>query len=117
MKTSCFAISGKDPNAVSIARYIDSRYNPYRGKKYLDLAPSPALFKAWKNRELTEQEYEERFYQETLTKTTPQKVLADLGDESILLCYEPPGEFCHRRIVARWLEEALEIAIPEISIT
>jgi len=27
---------------------------------------------------------------------------------------EQPGEFCHRRLVAAWLEEVLEIAVPEL---
>lgn len=114
MKTSSFAISGTDPRAVSIARYIDYRRNPYRGKRYIALAPSPSLLKAWKNREVTEEEYKKRFCKETLSKITPEKVLKDLGKSAILLCYEPPGKFCHRRQVALWLEDGLGIRVPEI---
>ena len=37
-------------------------------------------------------------------------------DDIILLCYEEPGEFCHRRLVADYLELMTGIYIPEISI-
>jgi uncharacterized protein YeaO (DUF488 family) len=116
MQTSSFSISGKDPNAVSIAR-IPPRWIPFKGRKYPALAPSKILLKAWNYHELTEEEYTERFYQENLSKTTPEKVLKDLGEEAVLLCYEKPGQFCHRRLVAGWLEEALGIVVPEISVT
>jgi uncharacterized protein (DUF488 family) len=32
---------------------------------------------------------------------------------SVLLCWENPGEFCHRRIVASWIFENLKIEVPE----
>lgn len=109
MKTSSFRISGSDPNAVSIARYPMF----WSGRRYLALAPSRTLLKAWKAKELSEDEYTERFRQETLSALDPDQVFQDLGQDAILLCFEPPGEFCHRRIVAQWLEKALGIAVPE----
>jgi uncharacterized protein (DUF488 family) len=60
-----------------------------------------------------ETSYTQRFYQETLSPLSPGQVFQDLGEEAILLCWEEPGEFCHRRLVANWLEEALGISIPE----
>ncbi len=112
MQTSSFSISGKDPNGVSIAR-IPPRWMPFKGPKYMPLAPSRKLLQAWQYREIGEAEYTERFYQENLSRLSPEKVLEDLGSDAILLCYEPPGKFCHRRIVARWLEENLGIKVPE----
>ena len=35
-------------------------------------------------------------------------------DEYTLLCYEDNNEFCHRHIVACWLEDTLGIITPEI---
>jgi len=113
MKTSSFSISGTDPNAVSIAR-MQPRWFHFTGRKYPTLAPSRPLLKAWNAQEIDEQEYTEMFYRETLAKVTPEQVLEDLGEDAILLCYEPPGKFCHRRIVARWLEEGLGIQVPEV---
>ncbi len=112
MKTSSFSISGTDPHGVSIARF-PPRFIPFKGPKYIDLAPTMSLLKAWKSGRINKNEYVDQYYQETLSKTTPVKVLKDLGEEAILLCYEEPGEFCHRRVVAAWLEEALGIAVPE----
>ena len=37
-------------------------------------------------------------------------------DGTILLCYEDNLEFCHRHIVAYWLEKTLNISVPEIKI-
>lgn len=35
------------------------------------------------------------------------------GRDVILLCYEEPGAFCHRRFLAEWLEAGLGIVVPE----
>lgn len=111
METSSFSLSGTDPRGISIARF-PPRFS-FKGPRYIDLAPSMSLLKAWKSHTIGEEEYTDRFYQETLSRTTPERVLKDLGSEAVLLCYEKPGEFCHRRIVAKWLEDALGFAVPE----
>ena len=114
MKTSNFKISGADPNAVSIARYPPWRGpSAFKGRRYQALAPSKALLSAWKAGEISQAKYIEWFYQETLSPLNPAQVFKELGADAILLCYEPPGEFCHRRIVAEWLEKALSASIPE----
>jgi len=112
METSSFSISGTDPHGVSIARF-PPRFIPFKGPKYIDLAPTISLLKTWKSGMISEKEYADQYYQETLSKTAPEKVLQDLGEEAILLCYERPGEFCHRRLVAKWLETELGIGVPE----
>jgi hypothetical protein len=33
-----------------------------------------------------------------------------------MLCWEKPGEGCHRRICAEWLETALGIVVPEFGL-
>ena len=109
--TSSFKLHGKDPGAVSIARYPMF----WRGRRYYALAPSVALFRAWKAGTVSNEGYTERFYQETLSRLDPDQVFQDLGEAAILLCHCPPSQFCHRRIVARWLEEALGINVPEAS--
>ena len=46
----------------------------------------------------------------------------NFGEEIILLCHELPGlkinkeHFCHRRLLADWIELETGIAIPELSI-
>jgi len=52
-------------------------------------------------------------YQEILDRLDPRKVYQELGEDAILLCWEKPGEFCHRRLVAEWLERELGVEVPE----
>jgi hypothetical protein len=107
MKTSYFSSKlwhGK--NAVAISRGIPKWY---KGRAYKVLAPSWELIRI-KGTE----EYTRRYRNEVLNRLDPKKVYKDLGDDAILLCWEKPGEFCHRRLVAKWLEEALGIKIPEL---
>jgi len=49
-----------------------------------------------------------------LSKLDPQRLYEDL-DGSILLCWENSDQFCHRHIVAMWLEKNLGIEVPEWS--
>lgn len=46
--------------------------------------------------------YIETYYSKVLSKLDPYEVLNDLNHK-IILCYEKPGDFCHRYIVASWL--------------
>jgi len=44
------------------------------------------------------------------------QVLRELGENNvIMLCWEPPGEFCHRRVVAAWLQKELGFEVPEFN--
>jgi|ERR1035437_6170278 hypothetical protein len=43
-------------------------------------------------------------------------IVSKFGEDASLICYETPDKFCHRRIVARWLEKELDIQVPELVI-
>lgn len=105
MKTSNFKKSGKDPNAVSIARG-----NPkgYKGKAYKFLAPSWELVKV-KDFNV----YRERYKREVLSHLNAEEVYKTLGDDAILLCWEDDPKDCHRSIVAEWFEEKLGVNVKE----
>ena len=55
-----------------------------------------------------------------LSKLNPQQVFDELGDNAVLLCYEKYANiengttFCHRRMVAKWLEQNLGIKVDEL---
>lgn len=36
------------------------------------------------------------------------------GRGLVFLCFEPAGEFCHRRVLASWLEEHTGTPVPEL---
>jgi len=107
MKTSYFSSKlwhGK--NAVAISQGIPEWY---KGRVYKALAPS------WNLVRIKDAEgYTRRYRNEVLNRLDPKKVYKDLGDDAILLCWEKPGEFCHRRLVAEWLEETLGIKVLEL---
>lgn len=113
MKTSYFgnktAIS--DPNAVSIARWPPRWWGSK--SRYIALAPSKDLL----NRSragLPWLEYVKEYQRDILGKLDPAKVFSDLGADTILLCWEKPGQDCHRRLVAEWIEKTLDIKVLEL---
>lgn len=91
----CVSVSRGDPKwyAGAVAKY---------------LAPSWALMKE----ELSAKEFTERYKKEVLGQLRPENVAKWL-DGFILLCWEPVGEFCHRRLIAEWIENGTGIVVPE----
>ena len=93
-------------------------YNPYKdgleelnnlsGKEYIDY------------RKQIEDEYIKSFYNIRLKDLYVPELLEILyekyGENIILLCHEPIDEFCHRRLVADYIELKTGIYIPEVSI-
>lgn len=83
-------------------------------KRCMALAPSWELMKA------PEEEYEP-LYKELLSRLNPFQVLEQIermADRKpfALLCYEKPNEFCHRHLVAKWLEDSTGIQICEFGV-
>jgi len=107
--TSCFRISGHLPQAVAICRGLPKGWI---GRAYHPLAPSWNLIKA----RLKPADFIKAYSAEVLNKLNPTQVLQDLGgDDFVMLCWEPPGEFCHRRVVAAWLKKELGLEIQELN--
>ena len=110
MKTSYFA-KYKGENAVSISAKCPDWY---KGREYKKLAPKYWFFKAYKDGDITKEEYTFCYKTEVLDKLDPKVVYEELGTNSVLLCYEKIGDFCHRHIVSKWLSDNLNIEIKEI---
>ena len=106
MQTSNFATfrGSCSPNLLSIARWSPRGWG---GRRYKALAPRREMLK------MDEATYRVE-YQKILDNLDPQKVFDDLGEDVILLCWEAPGKFCHRRLVAEWLEKHLGRPVPEL---
>ncbi len=91
----------------------------YVGDCYMDLAPKKEFWRKWHDNlgkidEIDNNKYYiEEYYKQVLSKLDPKKVYNDL-DNSVLLCYESNYDFCHRHIVAAWLELTLGVDVPEI---
>ena len=108
MKTSYF-VRYKGENGVSIAQGTPKWF---KGKLYLPLCPPWDLIKKVKEDGDIEY-YTQEYYKRVLSKLDPVKVYNDLGEDAVLLCWEKSGEFCHRYIVAVWLEKHLGVKIEE----
>jgi hypothetical protein len=68
--------------------------------------------------DVTDPEELRRRYRARLWRQKP-RVLRELEElrqgygDLVLLCFEPVGKLCHRRILSQWLEEQLGEEIPE----
>ena len=138
MKTSYYA----NLKSIDQQQYIpvaisgdEGKLVGFEGRARRDLSPY-YFFKKWKEKEveienayedksLSKEEYRKlkktnedayikKFYQSVLKPLDPKAVYKDLGENAILLCFETPTEFCHRFLIAGWLELNLGIKIDEL---
>lgn len=92
----------------------------YTGPTYRKLAPKyKTCYLPYINGEIDSQEYAARYTYDVLNKLNPSDVYRDLsergGQNAVLLCYEKPDKFCHRHLVAQWLNLSLGIKITELN--
>lgn len=83
----------------------------FNGTNITALAPRWVYFKK------PEAIYTREFFKD-LAKLDPKKIYGELirkscGMDIVLLCYEKPGDFCHRHFVAKWLNEKMNLNIIE----
>lgn len=81
----------------------------YQGIQYKKLAPKYEFFMEWKKNHDNDY-YISCFNDQVLAKLDPDNVAAELyglsGMKDVaLICYEKPGDFCHRHLVASWLSK------------
>jgi hypothetical protein len=94
----------QDPRLVSIALKAPEWF---KGRCYPALAPREDML------HIGEADYR-REYRKILDRLDTRQVYEDLGEDAILLCWEPAGAFCHRRLAAAWLEKHLGVEVPEL---
>ena len=96
----------RDIMPIAICGEAPSRWG---GLEYKRLAPKWEFFKVWQ--ENHDNDYYIREFAEKVTgKLNAKNVVMELGRMSggrdiALVCYEKPGNFCHRHLVAKWLNE------------
>ena len=95
-------------------------YTPYAEKleELKQLKNDLIKYKEYKKQ--IEDEYIKSYYDIRLKELDPYELLNTLndkfGNDIILLCHEPVDEFCHRRLIADYIEIETGIYIPEVSI-
>lgn len=94
-------------------------YTPY-SEQYQQLITLKQELKDYKKmRDRIELEYIASYYETRLKDLDIEELLMTLktkfGENIILLCHEPIEEFCHRRVLADYIELQTGLYIPEIS--
>lgn len=109
--TSNYARKGGDPGAIAISA---GPPDYYFGAKSYDLAPSWPLLNAYRDGRIGKEEYRIQYNKmlESLDRDWG-KWLNNLPDPTYFLCFETPGQFCHRRLFAEWVEQNCGWHIPE----
>lgn len=108
-KTQDYIEEGLTPIAISGKAPIW-----FEGLHWKFLAPSWGIFSKWKDGVINDFGYLERFNNEILSKINKEDLKQTLLQikDPILLCYEKEG-FCHRHIVADWIENNLGMRVDE----
>jgi hypothetical protein len=115
MQTSYFA-KYRGPHGVAISLKAPVGF---AGRRAIWLAPSWEILTAYKRLARSDPAVA-RYnftldYIKILSHLNPKMVAESLGPDAVLLCWEGPDKFCHRRLIAEWLEAALGIEVPELS--
>ena len=106
--TSNFKIAGHLPQAVAISLGVP---RGWKGARCTVLAPPRPLIKI-----MDPATFIPLYREQVLDRLDPRKVLQDLGrDDFVMLCWEPPGDFCHRRVVAAWFQKELGLVVEEFN--
>ena len=87
----------------------------YKGLQYKKLAPKYAFFMEWKKTHDNDY-YIKNFKEQVLDKLNATDVIGDFSkmdygfnveeNDIALICYEKPEDFCHRHLVAEWLQQS-----------
>ncbi len=91
------------------------------GKAIPSLAPKRAFWEIWHNNigRISEEEntryYIEQYYNQVLTKVNIEELLQNETDP-ILLCYEKGQQFCHRYVLAEFIELTYGVKVRDIKI-
>lgn len=119
--TSYFAnlknLEKEDILPIGICCYPPKWFN---GPNLGAIAPTPDILEKCKS---SHAEYEKRYKAEVLSifkdvSTLINKISYISGGKDVALCcYEKPSDFCHRHIVAKWLEEQAGIEVKEFEKT
>lgn len=117
--TSYYAKSKKIPADIVRISIAAKAPQYYDGIEYKKVSPKYGFFMKWKENHDNDF-YVEHFYSEVLGILNPKTVYQDLenlsgGKDCVLLCYEKSTDFCHRHLVADWLNKQLNLEIEEWS--
>jgi uncharacterized protein (DUF488 family) len=115
--TSYFAKLKSLPNNIIPISICGKAPDWYKGLQYKKLAPKYGFFMEWKQNH--DNDHYIKCFKEQVTDTLDvdivvgeltnkalSSVSGDISNKDIcLICYEKPSDFCHRHLVADWLNK------------
>lgn len=109
MYTTYFAKLRKLPAGVVPIAICAKVPDWFKGLQYRKLIPPYGAFSVWKE-DHNDGVFSESYTEEVLKKLHPMDVYKELiqmanTHEVALVCYEKSDSFCHRHLVAKWLNE------------
>lgn len=104
--STCYFGKYRGKHPISIARGLPKWY---RGPSFNPLFPTWHMITG----NLSKEEYTHLYVKQILSRLNPEQILKHL-DGKVMLCYEKPPEFCHRSLVAHWIEENTGMKVPEL---
>ena len=94
------------PYSLKLEKLNELKKDLFKVKEYLEY------------RKQIEDEYIKSYYEIRLKNLDVEELLDTLynkfGNDIILLCHEPIDEFCHRRLIADYIELKTDMYIPEL---
>tara|TARA_B100001027_G_C16043567_1_gene230967 strand:+ start:113 stop:532 length:420 start_codon:yes stop_codon:yes gene_type:complete len=120
MKTGCFKQINEHKMNGYISISLHSSNNDFVKFDYKSLVPNWKLIENLHKKIISEQEFI-HFYKQQLYLMNPGDLYVDLqnlvsGYEPIIMTNVSKKKFCHRHIVAEWLENELGIIIEEFKV-
>jgi len=120
MKTGIYKQIEEEKNNGFISISLYSSNNDFVKHEYKSLAPNWKLYEDLKTKKITEEKFI-LTYNEQLDTLNPLMVFEDLnslvsGYEPILMTDGSKKKFCHRHLVAEWLEKNLDVIVEEYKI-
>lgn len=90
----------------------------FRGVSMSQVAPRRYML----NDQLTDEEYTSMYRNDVLRLVDARAFVRQLeeaghGMDVALCCFEKPGDFCHRHILAQWLTEQIGIEVKEYGVS
>ena len=93
----------------------------FNGKAIPKLAPKRKFWNIWHNNigKISDEEntryYIQEYYNQVLSKVNLEELLKDEKDP-ILLCFEKGQDFCHRHVLAEYIEIVYGITVKDIKV-
>ena len=115
--TSYFAQLRKIPDNIMPISICAKAPDWYSGIQYKKLAPKYGFLMKYKQNQ-DRDAYINSFQKEILDVLNQDDVVSELsalseGKDIVLLCFEKTHDFCHRHLVANWLNEHLKYRVVE----